>query len=74
MELRRVFSSHINGIGYDAAASELHVEFAGKNGKPPQTAVYLGVPADVAQAVVDAPSIGTALHNLVKGKYAHGYK
>ncbi len=74
MDLRRVFSSHINGVGYDPVSKELHVAFAGKDGKPGKTAVYMDVPADVAQQVTDAPSIGTALHSLIKGRFAHGYR
>lgn len=69
MEMRRVFSSHVSSIGYDPASKELHVEF--KNGK---TAVYMDVPSDVAKMVTDAPSVGTALHQFIKDKYAHGYK
>ena len=69
MNMKRVFSSQADEVGYDAETKELHVKF--KNGK---TAVYMDVPADVGVAVVDAPSIGTALHQLVKGKFAYGYK
>lgn len=69
MQLKSVFSSHISKVGYDAESKELHVEF--KNGK---TAVYMDVPADVAQQVTDAPSVGTALHEIIKGRFPHGYK
>lgn len=68
MELRRIFSSHIGGVGYDAHSQELWVEF--QNGK---TAVYQGVPPDVARMVTDAPSVGTALNQFIKGKYGFGY-
>lgn len=67
--MRRVFSSHIDQIGYDAVSQELIVKF--QNGK---TAVYMGVPFEVAQDVLSAPSIGTALNQLVKGRYSYGYK
>lgn len=69
MELKKVFSSHIVGVGYDPATRELHIAF--KNGK---TAVYMDVPPDVAHMVTDAPSVGTALQQYVKDKYAFGYK
>lgn len=69
MEMKSVFSSHISKIGYDSNAEELHVEF--QNGK---TAVYQGVPGDVAAKVTGADSIGKALHEHIKGQYAHGYK
>ena len=73
-EMRRVFSSHINEVGYDPDSSELHVTFQGSEGNPGKTAVYVGVPPDVARMVVEAPSVGTALHQFVRGKYGHGYK
>lgn len=68
MEMKRVFSSHINSVGYNPDSQELYVEFS--NGK---TGVYFGVKSDVAQLVVDAPSVGSALHRFIKGKYAFGY-
>ena len=66
--MKRVFSSHVNEVGYDPAAQELHVVF--DNGKH---AVYSGVPAVKGRAVVDAPSVGSALHTEIKGQYAHRY-
>ncbi len=74
MEMKRVFSSHINSVGYDPDSKELHVEFQGKGGGTGRTAVYMDVPPTVAKLVVDAPSVGTALHEHVKGQYALGYK
>jgi hypothetical protein len=73
-DMRRVFSSHIDAVGYDPNSQELHVTFQGKKGQPGKTAIYFGVPADVARMVTEAPSIGTALHQFVKDKFAHGYK
>jgi len=67
-EMQKKFSSHVNAVGYDENSSELHVVF--KNGK---TAVYQGVPADVAERVQGAASVGSALHDLVKGKFEHKY-
>lgn len=74
MEMKTVFSSTVARLGYDPTSKELHVEFRGKNGKAGKTAVYIDVPSDVAALVVDAPSVGTALHQFIKGKYAHGYQ
>lgn len=74
MQMKRVFSSHIDAVGYDPNSKELHVQFRGKGGKAGETAVYIEVPADAAAMVVDAPSVGTALHAHVRGKFAHGYK
>lgn len=68
MKMRSVFSSHVDQIGYDEQALELHVKY--KTGK---TAVYRGVPASTADNVMSSPSIGSALHRHVKGKYDHGY-
>ena len=64
--MRPVFSSHITHIGY--GDGELHVAY--KNGKK---SIYDGVPADVANGVLGAPSIGTAIHATVRGKYEHRY-
>lgn len=65
---RDVFSSHIRTIGYDDETGELTVTF--DNGK---TAAYAGVPGPVAQSVMNAPSIGQALHNSVRGQYDFRY-
>lgn len=67
--MRNVFSSHVEAIGYDEGSGELHVTF-GRNGK---TAVYQGVPTDIARDVMNAPSIGEAMWNSIRGKYAFGY-
>lgn len=66
MQMKAVFSSHIKAVGYDSG--NLQVEF--NNGT---TAVYQDVPDDVANNVMNAPSVGSALNNLVKGRYAFGY-
>ena len=66
--MRNVFSSHVDAVGYDEASGELHVTF--QTGK---TAVYRDVPAKVARDVMEAPSIGEAMWNSIRGKYAFGY-
>ena len=68
VSMRPVFSSHVQAIGYDAASSELHVAY--KNGS---RVAYKGVPQGVANKVMQSPSIGSALHSMVKGSYAHRY-
>lgn len=65
-EMRSVYSSHIDSIGYDADLSELHVRWDGGS-----TSVYAGVPADLAREVLSAPSIGEALHLGVRGRFPH---
>lgn len=74
MEMKRVYSSHVDSVGYDPEAAELHVTFQGKGGKPGKTAVYYGVPADVGNTVYNAPSVGSALASMVKDRYRHEYK
>jgi hypothetical protein len=72
VEMRSVYSSHIDEIGYDHDTEELHVKYS--SGK---TTVYDGVPLAVAAAVgavgQSPPSIGEALHAHVRGKYGHRY-
>jgi phage baseplate assembly protein gpV len=72
--MRRVFSSHVEAIGYDEATGELHVTFQAAKDKPPQTAVYQGVSAKKARDVLSAPSIGMALHNSIRGHHDFSYK
>lgn len=67
--MRRVYSSHIDMIGYDPATRELRVVY-----KTGATAIYRDVPPQVAGDVMNAPSIGTALHAAVRGKFEHDYE
>ena len=67
-EMRSVFSSHINQIGYDSERQELHVTFA--NGSQ---VIYRDISERVARDVLTAPSIGTELHRSVRGQYSHHY-
>jgi hypothetical protein len=66
--MRDVFSSHVSRIGHDPDTSELHVQW--DTGK---TSAYANVPAEVAQSVMNAWSVGAALREQVKGKYEHRY-
>jgi hypothetical protein len=70
LEMRSVYSSHVDEIGYDPDTEELHVKY--DTGK---TAVYEGVPLTVAAIVQSGSvaSIGKALHAHVRGKYGHRY-
>ena len=67
-EMRSVFSSHVDALGYDEESAELHVRFKDGN-----SVVYHGVPPEVAGQVVTAPSIGEALHQAVRGRFRHRY-
>ena len=68
IEHRKVFSSHLDSIGYDPATQQLQVKY--QNGK---MSVYEGVPPDVYHQVQGAASIGTALHQHVRNRYDHRY-
>lgn len=67
-EIRRVESSHVWEIGHEG--DTLHVRFWPSVKHPAGRLVrYLGVDAKTAEAVMSAPSIGGALHNMIKRKY-----
>lgn len=68
-EMKSVYSSHIDSIGYDPDTKILYVEYS--NGT---SGAYGGVPEDVARDVVYAPSIGSAIHSLVRGRYQFSYE
>lgn len=68
-EMRKVYSSHIDEVGYDAEAQEMHVRF--QNGSH---IVYQGVPPEAARGVMNAPSIGSALWGTVRGRFEHTYR
>ena len=66
-EMRRVFSSHVERIGYDPDTQELHVHFRGSANTPDRMVIYSNVPPSKGNAVLSAPSIGTALHFNIRG-------
>lgn len=66
VNMRSVFSSHVNKIGHDPETNELHVLW--DNGKP---SVYEGVPADLAKQVMNAGSVGKALNEFIKPDFKH---
>ena len=61
-------SSHVEKVGYDDETGELHVTF--NSGK---TAVYSGVDDKTASTVMNAPSVGQALHRNVRDKFEMEY-
>jgi hypothetical protein len=67
--MRDVYSSHVGRIGYDAETKELHVQWQ-DTGK---TSIYSGVPPAVADATMNAWSVGKALTADVKKFYPHRY-
>jgi hypothetical protein len=66
MDMQRVDSSNIESVGYDPDTAQLHVRFT--NGSLYQ---YENVPPDVHQDLMASSSIGTQLHQVVKGQYPH---
>lgn len=66
---KSVFSSNANEIGYDDENETLYVKWA-RGGK---TSAYQGVPASLALEVSNAPSVGSALNDLIKPVYPHRY-
>jgi hypothetical protein len=71
MEMHEVYSSAVQEIGYEDG--RLVVVWKERKGRPPKTSTYTGVPPDLAQQVMNAPSIGQALRESVQGVYDHGY-
>ena len=58
-------SSNIRSIGYDASRQVLEVEFK-QTGKVYR---YAGVPADMANSLVRAPSVGSFFAKHIKGRF-----
>ena len=65
-EMHYVDSSNVEAIGYDEAAQELHVQFLSGG-----TYVYHGVPQDVYDDLMAAPSKGSYLNRMIKGNYEY---
>ena len=68
MAMREVYSSTVERIGYEDGV--LRVEWA-KSGK---VSLYHGVPEKLANEVMNAPSIGSALRSLIQPGYRHAYE
>lgn len=62
----KVFSSHIQSVDYAEDSWTLRVVW--KNGSVSE---YAEVPPEVGNSVVKAPSIGSAIHRLIRGRYQH---
>ena len=63
-----VLSTYVDKVGYDDETDELHITY--NNGK---TAVFKDVDAKTANAVMNGPSVGQALHRHVRGKFEFEY-
>jgi hypothetical protein len=68
--MTRVRSSHVWEVGYDPESRVLAVRYHASVKHPAGRVVeYAGVDEKTAASVMDAPSIGSALHNFVKGVF-----
>ena len=65
---RSVYSSNVSNIGYDPDTKELVVTWS--KGK---RSIYSGVPEELAEQLVNAPSVGSMLNAEIKPYYAHRY-
>ncbi len=66
--MREVYSSRVRRIGYEDG--KLAVQWV-KGGK---TSVYIGVPERLADEVMNAASVGSALKLSIEGVYPHSYE
>ena len=70
MQLTRVQSSHIWEIGHEG--DTLYIRYWPSIEHPEGKLVrYLGVDAKTAEAVMNSPSVGGAMHTMIRGKYEH---
>ena len=65
-DMRPVYSSHISAIGW--SENELWVRF--DDGK---ITVYEGVPETLGKQVMNAPSVGSAMHSSIRGNFKFRY-
>ena len=68
-QMKNIYSSHVNKIGYDKATQTLHVIW--DTGKE---STYAGVPEATANTVMNSGSVGSMLHSEIKNKFTHAYK
>ena len=70
--MQPVLSSHVLEIGHDEAG--LWVRYAPTVAEPAGAlALFRGVPAEVAERIMAAPSIGSALHSEIRGRVVPEY-
>lgn len=63
-----VYSSNVSTVGYDEETKELIITWT--RGK---RSIYSGVPAELADQVANAASVGSMLNAEVKPYYNHRY-
>lgn len=71
LQVKEVFSSNVSKLGYDDATSTLYVQWT--NSKSGMASAYFGVPIDVYENLLRAPSIGGMIHSDIKGTYPTKY-
>ncbi len=64
LDMIYVDSSNVEAIGYEDSAMELYVQFVGG-----ALYVYHGVPREVYDDLMAAPSKGSFLNRIIKGVY-----
>ena len=65
---KSVYSSNVSEVGYDPETKELLITWT--KGK---RSVYSNVPEELANQLVNAPSVGTMLNTEVKPYFVHRY-
>ena len=65
---KNVYSSNVSEVGYDPETKELFITWT--RGK---RSVYSNVPEELAEQLVNAPSVGSMLQTEIKPYYAHRY-
>ena len=65
---RSVYSSNVSMVGYDPETKDLIVTWT--KGK---RSIYSGVPEELAEQLVNAPSVGSMLNAEIKPYYSHRY-
>ena len=66
VEMNYVDSSNVEAIGYEPGAQELYVRFLSGD-----TYVYHGIPEEVYDELMAAPSKGSYLNRMIKGSYEY---
>lgn len=65
---RSVYSSNVQTVGYDPETHELIITWT--RGK---RSIYANVPEELAEQLVNAPSVGRMINTEIKNYYAHRY-
>ena len=73
-EMKPVFSSLVQSVGYDPESQELSVRYKPSKKRPDGAlCIYSGVPPDLGNSILNAHSVGSAINETIKGSYAFRY-